>query len=164
MRRWCVTMSAGLLLVMGLASSDSHAQYTQVLWDGQSLAGDGTLTSNEGLYRLTFERIFNDYAQENWSVLTVRQVGTPYVLWWSIDDGAYPTGLGSHMNQTSTAALGCGSADMQGDGNFVLYHCNGLNPVWHTSTSSNAGAYLTMQDDSNLVIYTSSNVAIWSTW
>src|SRR5215216_4697133 len=43
-------------------------------------------------------------------------------------------------------------ADMQTDGNFVLY--DALNrPVWATGTENNPGAYVTLQDDLNIVIY-----------
>lgn len=51
-------------------------------------------------------------------------------------------------------------AVMQGDGNFVEY--SGSSPVWHTRTSGNAGAYLTTQDDGNLVVYSSTGVPLWN--
>lgn len=50
---------------------------------------------------------------------------------------------------------------MQGDGNFVQY--NGSNqPLWHTSTGGNYGAYLAVQNDGNLVVYNSMGAPLWS--
>jgi surface antigen/lysophospholipase L1-like esterase len=49
---------------------------------------------------------------------------------------------------------------MQGDGNLVLYHLNGV--VWHTSTS-HAGSRVSMQGDGNFVIYNKSGQAVWAT-
>jgi hypothetical protein len=46
------------------------------------------------------------------------------------------------------------SAVMQADGNFVLYTPSGQ-PVWHTQTSGNPGAFFNVQDDGNLVAYSS---------
>lgn len=42
-----------------------------------------------------------------------------------------------------------GVATMQGDGNFVVYDSGG-GAVWHTYSNGNPGAYLAVQDDSNL--------------
>lgn len=50
---------------------------------------------------------------------------------------------------------------LQGDGNFVAYDENGL--VYDAShTEGNPGAFLNIQSDGNIVIYTSGNVAIWT--
>ncbi|HQQ98871.1 MAG TPA: DUF4476 domain-containing protein, partial [Cyclobacteriaceae bacterium] len=49
---------------------------------------------------------------------------------------------------------------MQADGNFVLYE--GTKAIWASNTSNNPNASLVMQDDGNLVIYTSDKRAIWT--
>lgn len=64
---------------------------------------------------------------------------------------------------------------MQGDGNFVLYwmdanigaysptSMDGFHPRWSTNTHGNPGAFLALQDDGNLVIYTANNTrALWA--
>ncbi|MBK7826920.1 hypothetical protein [Nannocystis sp.] len=64
---------------------------------------------------------------------------------------------------------------MQGDGNFVLYWTSpnigsysptsmeGFHPRWSTNTHGNPGAFLALQDDGNLVIYTADNTrALWA--
>lgn len=64
---------------------------------------------------------------------------------------------------------------MQGDGNFVLYwgepgvvtlpgYGTGLHPRWSTNTHGNPGAFLAIQNDGNLVIYTADGTrALWAT-
>ncbi len=47
---------------------------------------------------------------------------------------------------------GPGVATMRADGNFVIYDQN-QQMVWTTQSEGNAGAYLVMQDDGNLVLY-----------
>jgi hypothetical protein len=48
---------------------------------------------------------------------------------------------------------------MQTDGNFFLYA--GSTPVWASGTAGNQGAYLVVQNDGELVIFSSSNAALW---
>ncbi|MDZ7744502.1 MAG: hypothetical protein U5K77_01950 [Candidatus Saccharibacteria bacterium] len=50
---------------------------------------------------------------------------------------------------------------MQGDGNLVLYNTSG-NPVWHTGTYGNAGAWFAVQHDGNMVVYSEDNVPLWA--
>lgn len=52
-------------------------------------------------------------------------------------------------------------ADMQQDGNFVLYSNTGAQ--WASNTWNNPGSRLVMQDDRNLVIYDPNNRPIWAT-
>jgi hypothetical protein len=53
-------------------------------------------------------------------------------------------------------------AVMQGDGNFVAY--NGSTAIWSTGTHGWYGSYLNVQDDSNIVVYTSWDYPLWSIW
>ena len=50
---------------------------------------------------------------------------------------------------------------MGGDGNLVMYTASGT-PIWWTNTQGNPGAWLSMQDNSDLVIYSWNNVRLWS--
>ncbi len=54
----------------------------------------------------------------------------------------------------------------QKDGNVVIYNngvANSSNALWSTKTASGSKCYsLVMQDDGNLVLYTSSFKAVWS--
>jgi hypothetical protein len=45
------------------------------------------------------------------------------------------------------------------DGNLVLYFGN--TPLWSSNTAGNPGAYVVMQGDGNLVVYSVANVALW---
>ena len=51
-------------------------------------------------------------------------------------------------------------AEVQSDGNFVLYTAD--KPVWHTDTKGKKNVHLVLQDDRNLVLY-SADGAAWST-
>jgi hypothetical protein len=55
-----------------------------------------------------------------------------------------------------------GYAEMQVDGNFVVYASNGV-PVWASGTSGVLNARLVVHNDGNVVIYSSSNVSVWAT-
>jgi nucleoid-associated protein YgaU len=52
-------------------------------------------------------------------------------------------------------------AEVQGDGNFVLYTSD--KPVWHTDTKGKKNVRLVLQDDRNLVLYAADGGAAWST-
>jgi hypothetical protein len=55
-------------------------------------------------------------------------------------------------------------AIMQANGNFVVIYANTQYTLtlWSTATSGNAGAYLSFQNDANLVIWSSANVYKWA--
>ena len=81
---------------------------------------------------------------------------------WSSGYDGSSVGLGSHQNQWTWASADA-YALMQGDGNFVFnYYGPGSAAAWSSSTYGNPGAYLNLQDDGNLVIYTPSDTPIWS--
>jgi hypothetical protein len=52
---------------------------------------------------------------------------------------------------------------MQTDGNLVMYRNSDGKAVWASNTSGHNGAYAAMQNDGNLVIYSSSGGALWAT-
>ena len=58
-------------------------------------------------------------------------------------------------------------AQMQADGNFVLYRNDiggGYTPLWHTNSHGNPGSHLAVQDDGNVVVYSPTCQALWSMW
>ena len=102
------------------------------LTEGQKLEKGGTLTSNNGAYTLTLQDDGN-------LVLYVR--GDQSV--WS-----------SETNGQDVVR-----AEVQSDGNFVLYTPD--KPVWHTDTKGKKNVRLVLQDDRNLVLYAGDG-AVWS--
>jgi hypothetical protein len=52
--------------------------------------------------------------------------------------------------------------NMQGDGNLVLYAPGGGSALWAAGTSSGTGADAELQTDGNVVVYSGSGVALWS--
>src|SRR5262245_33419794 len=54
-----------------------------------------------------------------------------------------------------------GIAIMQGDGDFVAYDGN-MVPCWHTGTQEHDGAYLAVQDDGQIVVYSREGSPLWS--
>lgn len=88
--------------------------------------------------------------------------------------------LGNTLNQGNNITVGNmlkssnGSyiAQMQSDGNFVIYNVSGSSaiPKWNTrthvsyaTTNTTKGSYIRMQQDGNLVVYDSSGKALWHT-
>jgi hypothetical protein len=58
-------------------------------------------------------------------------------------------------------------ADMQSDGNFVVYPAGSSGAIWSTQTGGNSGDYVTLQSDGNLVVYpagdnSSTGGALWN--
>ena len=73
------------------------------------------------------------------------------------------SGIDTALCATNTVNSGATHADMQADGNFVLYNA-GNQAVWSSQTPNNPGAYLVMQNDGNLVIYSKlTNAQLWAT-
>ena len=66
------------------------------------------------------------------------------------------------VNQALYAGNGSFMAVMQGDGNFVVYGQGG--PIWSTGTFNHPGAFLALQSDGNVVVYSSSHQALWASW
>jgi hypothetical protein len=54
-------------------------------------------------------------------------------------------------------------AEMQGDGNFVIYNKAGTNALWSTQTDGKGAAFAQLQTDGNFVLYTSSLTPVWDT-
>lgn len=66
----------------------------------------------------------------------------------------------SNVVWTENPSGNAGEALMQMDGNFVLY--DGSTPYWSTDTHVNYGAYLVVQNDGNIVVYSLSGSVLWS--
>jgi nucleoid-associated protein YgaU len=98
---------------------------------GSSLATGQSITSDNGKYKLELQADGN------------------LVL-------SGPTGVGW---TSDTAGKGGAHADMQADGNFVLYSAdNGV--VWRTDTADKPGAHLVLQDDRNIVVYAADGTTV----
>jgi hypothetical protein len=82
-------------------------------------------------------------------------------FWNSFQDEYWQWGWSIHNGQWRTVGSD-GWAVMQGDGNFVLYDNPYGGAAWETNTDGYPGAYLNLQGDMNLVIYSSYNVPLWS--
>lgn len=91
---------------------------------GQSLGVGQELKSDNGKYTLTLQQDGNLVLSEGRSA-----------VWAAGTDGS-----------------GAVRANVQEDGNFVLYKGDN-SPVWASETSGNSGVRLTVQDDRNVVLY-----------
>jgi LysM repeat protein len=60
-----------------------------------------------------------------------------------------------------TNGSGATSANLQDDGNFVLYSPSG-SLAWESGSSGNPGARLVVQSDRNVVVYAAGGNAVWS--
>ncbi|KAA2241439.1 hypothetical protein F0L74_16190 [Chitinophaga agrisoli] len=109
------------------------------LYAGQSLPVNGSLTSANGQHTLILQGDGN---------LVLYRVKDHVARWATATDG----------QQVDIA-------EMQGDGNFVMYG-PGHSYVWDSATDQRPGAFLVLQDDGNLVIYDGNGAPLWSsdTW
>jgi len=72
----------------------------------------------------------------------------------------FPAGDTLTAGEEVTSPNGIYTLNMQTDGNLVEY--GGGRPIWSTDTQGNSGDRAVMQDDGNLVVYSSSGAALWS--
>lgn len=108
------------------------------LLPGQILKKGESLVSNNGLYELAMQEDGN---------LVLYQKGPNNSVQWLWDDKA-------------SAGKAVMYSIMQSDGNFVVYDYNNT-AIWNTQTGGHPGAFLVVQDDSNLVLYQGTR-AIWA--
>lgn len=106
-----------------------------VLNSGQALAPNQSLTSPSGQYSFVCQSDGNLVLYDN---------STSLAYWTS------PV--------VNTAISQC---VMQSDGNLVIYRNS--EAIWASNTVGNAGAYLQVQDDRNVVIYAANGQALWAT-
>lgn len=102
---------------------------------GQSLTTDQELISNNGWFAV---RLFSS------GKLGIYRTQTRHTMW--VSPGLSQPG---------------GRAEMQGDGNFVLYNTLGQ-PYFDTGSWGHPGCFIVMQDDGNLVVYDPANNPLWA--
>ncbi len=72
----------------------------------------------------------------------------------------------SLMKAGDSVVNGLVELDMQSDGNLVVYQMTvgstAKKAIWASNTNGNPGAYARMQDDGNLVVYSTSGRALWA--
>ena len=150
---WIATTAAILLLCGEVLGATVY--YTPQYTDFYFTSSD-QVNSNDDNTVLTLDPDYTLLA------LTWVGPGDSYLIWCSNCDNNWPWGYGRHVGQTSFSSDGV--AVMQGDGNFVINDTTvwPWEPLWATHTEGNSGAYLNVQNDTNLVIYSSSDVPLWS--
>jgi hypothetical protein len=140
-------LATGLLAfaVSMLAPSTASADYIAYMYGGDNLYCDERVVAGGGDWSLT---------------LFCGGTSTGFML-----QEAGP-GIDCTYQQTGYCWGGYGwpsdHAFMQGDGNFVAYQ--GGTARWSTGTNGWYGAFLSVQDDSNIVVYTSWAYPLWSIW
>jgi hypothetical protein len=72
------------------------------------------------------------------------------------------TGQELGLNQFRTSSNGQYRLYLQGDGNVVLRKLADGQAIWSNNTAGKGGVRLTLQSDSNLVLYTAAGVAVWA--
>lgn len=68
-----------------------------------------------------------------------------------------------HGNQYIMSPDGRFVLMMESGGNLAEYTANVTSPIWSTGTGGNSGAWLGVQSDGNVVLYSASGSALWST-
>jgi hypothetical protein len=148
-----LTFAAGLALV-----AEKPTQAT--LFSGDILHAGQCNWSPSGTRALClYSHNFNDMGLQ-YDVTSSWCNGT-YTGWKSHFDAYYHCGgQGTHVNQWAPASANA-QADVQGDGNFVLYNGPGSYAVWATNTGGYDGAQVDPLDDYNLVVYYNGS-PVWS--
>jgi hypothetical protein len=79
------------------------------------------------------------------------------ILEWTAGPTLWDSGTGAANN-------GGAYLDMLAGGNLVIYgNCLAPNNIcWSTATDANPGAFVVVQDDGNLVVYSAGGVQLWS--
>jgi LysM repeat protein len=85
-----------------------------------------------------------------------------YTLQLQVDGNLVLSGPTGAVWSTGTGGKQVARADMQSDGNLVLYTAdNGV--VWASDTADRPGAHLVVQDDRNIVVYAADGTTgLWS--
>ena len=139
-------LATGLLAfaVSVIAPSTASADYSSFMYGGDNLYCGERVTAGG----------------DTWSLTLICWGGTGYLLQ---EPGP---GVSCSWSNLGYCWGGYGwpsdHAVMQGDGNFVAY--DGATARWSTGTHGNYGAYLNVQDDSNIVVYTYWDYPLWSIW
>lgn len=68
-----------------------------------------------------------------------------------------------HSNQYIMSPDGRFVLMMESGGNLAEYTAGVTSPIWSTGTGGNSGAWLGVQSDGNVVLYSASGSALWST-
>ena len=121
-----------------IAMADSPAAYNTWLKPGQLLKSGNYVRSANGYYRLLM--------QSDGNLVEYVKSGQKWVAKWSTQ---------THGNNGAYAA-------MQKDGNFVVY--KGKKAVWSTRIQNYKIKGLALQNDSNLVSYSTTNKPLWHRW
>ena len=121
------------MTISGFVSPVGLAKACGVLDAGQSLHAGEARNSCDGRYELKMQKDGN-----------LVWYGPHGALWASHTDGK-PGYV----------------ADMQGDGNFVVYTA-AHKPLWAAGTWGHDGAHLALQNDGNLVVYGPGGKALWA--
>ena len=164
-RRFASLGMAMLIAVVGTAApvTARHTGGDSVLYAGGTLYQGDVLSSPQGCLELRFL-----YADGYYNRLDLRGTGAEGCAnsnWDSYSDFDWQgIGHGLHASSNEPRGLRAAKASMQHDGNFVVYDIQDGDPipVFATHTDGNPGAYLRVQDDGNLVVYSASGAALWS--
>jgi hypothetical protein len=139
----------------------------QNMYSGDVLSRGQARYSANGLYRLIirphvysvppFWLLFWDYS---WYDGSFADHYPDTFIWTTYIDAANSTpGYGYHHASGAGFAY---HAVMQSDGNFVVFDQSYSSIAWDSRTGGNEDAWLNLQDDANLVVYSSTNVPLWS--
>jgi hypothetical protein len=136
--------------------------YESVLYAGSTLRQGDTLASGDGCMELRFS-----YADGYYNRLELRGNGGGCAgsNWDSYADFDWQgVGQGLHTSASEPRGMRAAEATMQQDGNFVVSDIqDGVAiPVFATHTDGNPGAYLRVQEDGNMVVYSASGAVLWS--
>ena len=158
----CLVALGCMALVAVLFTSRSTVHADQLYANDYMQCGN-SLHSGNSVY--TFECI--NYYIPAWGYSTYTPHWTGGGGYWNavLDSPCSCYQYGTHENQHRYAiAASDAIVYMQGDGNLVFYDNSITTAYWDTNTDGNYGAFFNLQDDGNMVVYSSTNVPLWSVY
>jgi hypothetical protein len=152
------------IVIVAAAPLPVHATtYYSPLYAGGSIHQGDTLRSPDDCMELGFH--YTDAYYNRLNLRGLGGAGCSHSNWDSYSDYDWQGyGQGIHASADEPRGIRAAEADMQDDGNFVIYDLEeGFPvPVWSTHTDGNPGAYLNVQADGNMVIYGPTDAVLWS--
>jgi hypothetical protein len=133
------------------------ANNTPIWWSGTWGQGASTLKLQNDGNLVVYRNSDNGVTWATWSYANNYQVNT-YI------GTEISSGTTLHAGEYLRSPDWRYTLVMQEDGNLVVYSVDRYTPIWNARTWNNGGAYATVQNDGNFVVYNSGGGPLWNTY
>jgi hypothetical protein len=134
-----------------------NAANAPLWWTGTWSKGASTLKMQNDGNLVLYRNSDNEFTWATWSHQNNYQVNT-YI------STQIASGTTLHAGEYLRSPDWRYTLVMQEDGNLVVYYVDRYTPIWSSRTWNNGGAYATLQNDGNFVVYDKDGKALWNTY